>query len=211
MFVFAAVNSEGAWFETSRVAAMILPGFNLVMSPFFALLALLTADAKLSVRGGAGGSSIDAQLAFRAASVRLLAWVAITLCLLMALVSWHALRWHHAGGPSGPDALFIGLASGVLVIFWTGCLVRMIRKYGQGGALIEHGSAEAPLTNGLADNTHWFAGLFFVDRADPSMMVEKRFGLGYTFNYGNWKAVLLVLTVLAANLGLIATALSVLL
>ena len=68
---------------------------------------------------------------------------------------------------------------------------------------------EALETNGLADNTHWFGGLFFVDREDPSVMVEKRFGLGYTFNYGNWKAVLLVGTFCGLTIGLITYALFV--
>src|SRR5450759_5705179 len=32
----------------------------------------------------------------------------------------------------------------------------------------------------LADNTHWVLGAFYVNRHDPSVFVEKRFGLGYT-------------------------------
>ncbi len=205
IFIFAALYSEGAWLSDGFITTMILPSFNLLMSPFFALLALLTADAKLSVRGGSGGSSIEAQKAFRGAMVRIIAWLALALCGFMSLLSIQIIRWRLSGDPfSAGDALVSGILALGFVVFALVSLVRLVRRFGQGGALMESGTVEAPLTNGLADNTNWFGGLFFVDTTDPSMMVEKRFGLGYTFNYGNWKAVLLVSTVLLATAGLIA-------
>jgi uncharacterized membrane protein len=207
-FVFAFVTSEGHWLSDGFLTTMFLPSLNLLMSPFFALLALLTADAKISARGGSGGSSIEAQSAFRAEMVRILAWMSLALCGLMSVLSVHIILRRFSGGPfDAGDALLIGILAVAFVVFALVRLARLVRKIGQGGALMESGTLDAPLTNGLADNTHWVGGLFFVDRTDPSMMVEKRFGLGYTFNYGNWKAVLLVSTVLAATAGLIAVGL----
>jgi uncharacterized membrane protein len=81
-----------------------------------------------------------------------------------------------------------------------GNLIRIVKGYGQGGALIERGSVEAPLTNGLADDVHWVWVLFYVDRNDPSIMVEKRFGIGYAFNYGNRTAILFVVTFVVLSL-----------
>ncbi len=52
-----------------------------------------------------------------------------------------------------------------------------------------HPPAGAPLTDGLADNRRWLLGVFFVDRDDPSIMIEERFGLGYTVNLGNPAAI----------------------
>ncbi len=49
-------------------------------------------------------------------------------------------------------------------------------------------AATGALTNGLADNRLWKYGAFYVNRDDPSMFVEKRFGLGYTINFANPKA-----------------------
>jgi uncharacterized membrane protein len=31
----------------------------------------------------------------------------------------------------------------------------------------------------------WRWGLFYVNPADPSILIEKRFGIGYTLNFGN--------------------------
>ena len=50
------------------------------------------------------------------------------------------------------------------------------------------------MTNGLADNRRWILGTFYVNHEDPSIMVEHRFGLGYTLNLGNWKAVVWLVT-----------------
>jgi len=205
-FVFAIVNSEGSWLDTSFVTTMFLPSFNLVISPFLALLALLTADAKLSVRGGPGGRSIEAQLAFRTAMTKLISWTALLLAVSTTVLSVQIFRMRLSGVGAfrTGDFLIFGFVATAFLVFAVVSLIRFVKRFGQGGALMETDTAEAPLTNGLADNTHWFGGLFFIDKTDPSIMVEKRFGLGYTFNYGNWKAVLLVGIVLVAILGLIA-------
>ena len=99
---------------------------------------------------------------------------------------------------------FIGLAT---VLFFVGAQVRIFTKFGQGGALIEEGSPQAPLTDGLADNTHWVWGMFYVNRDDPSMMVEKRWGIGYTLNLGNPRAIALAAVSFVISLGLVALAL----
>lgn len=210
-FVYAIVNSEGSWSDTSFFLMVFVPGMNLVISPFFAIMALLTADAKLSVRGGPGGRSIEAQHAFRTAYARLMGWMALLLVVSMTVLSVQIIRMRlsGAGSFSTSDFLIMGFMGAVILVFSLVNLIRLVKRFGQGGALMETDTAEAPLTNGLADNTHWFGGLFFVDRMDPSIMVEKRFGLGYTFNYGNWKAVLLVGIFSGLTIGLIAYALFV--
>jgi len=53
--------------EKSIITFIIIPLFNLVLSPFLALIAVLAVEAKRSLRGGAGGHSKKAQDAFRVA------------------------------------------------------------------------------------------------------------------------------------------------
>ena len=60
----------------------------------------------------------------------------------------------------------------------------------------------------MADNSHWLMGLFYYNTDDPSMMIENRFGFGYSFNYGNRKAQLISATVLALLAGLSVPALA---
>jgi uncharacterized membrane protein len=84
-----------------------------------------------------------------------------------------------------------------MVIFAIGGSIYIAVRYGQGGARLERRTGTAALTNGLADNERWILGAFYVNRDDPSIFVEKRFGLGYTINLGNPKAIVFILLFVA--------------
>ncbi|MGK7376756.1 DUF1648 domain-containing protein [Planococcus sp. 1R117A] len=65
-------------------------------------------------------------------------------------------------------------------------------------------AAEQQPPSGIIDadrDEHWKAGIFYVNKEDPSVMVDKRFGVGWTVNFGNpksWLYVLLPFVVLLA-------------
>jgi uncharacterized membrane protein len=176
-----AIVSYPAVRGESFALIVLAPGVNLLLSPFLALLALLTVRAKRSV------------------------WTALLFCAFMALLSVEIVR---LGLSETRDIGFrIVWMAGIAVAFMLAALIWIMTRYGQGGALRETGTVEAPLTNGLADNARWVWGVFYVDRDDPSIMVEKRFGIGYTLNYGNRTAIRIVVTWLILALGLAALAL----
>lgn len=50
----------------------------------------------------------------------------------------------------------------------------------------------------------WRGGLFYVDREDPALFVPKRYGLGYTFNYGHPAALPLTVALVAVPLAVVA-------
>jgi uncharacterized membrane protein len=54
----------------------------------------------------------------------------------------------------------------------------------------------------------WHAGVFYVDRDDPALFVPKRIGVGYTFNFGNPRAVLLASVLVALSLSIAIVAIS---
>jgi uncharacterized membrane protein len=67
----------------------------------------------------------------------------------------------------------------------------------------------APARTDRDDDRFWKAGLFYVNRDDPSVMVGNRFGVGWTFNFGNRIACLIFAGIIAAPLGLAAIMLAV--
>ena len=201
------ISDSRVMHEKSIITFIITPLFNLVISPFFALIAVLTVGAKRSMRGGAGGHSKKAQDAFRIAWTRLVSVFALLLCALLTLLSVQVVRI----GLSEIDSIVAivsgGAGAGVFVVASAIGVIWLMKRYGQGGASRESGSAEERLTGSLADNSHWPMGLFYYNADDPSMMIEKRFGFGYSFNYGNRKAQLIVVTFLALLVGLSVLAL----
>jgi uncharacterized membrane protein len=152
------------------------------------------------VRRGDGGLSLVAQERFRAAMSGLLALVAFVTTGLMAVLSVGSVRVAIGEAerlPALVPVMMILLVGGVVAgVAFLGL------HFGQGGSRLEAAAGGAPLTDGLADNRRWVLGAFYVNRDDPSVFVEHRFGFGYTINFGNWKAVVMMIVFLGLILGL---------
>jgi len=191
---------RGELTEKSLVSVALIPSFNLVFAPFFAVMALLIAQSKRSVRGGSGGQSVQAQETFRVAVSHLFAGTGLALCVFTGVISLEMIRVWQGRADSLGGGIIGGVA--VAVILYMGVGFIRIMRLGQGGASLEAGSAEAPLTGGLADNARWILGIWYVDPTDPSIMVEARWGIGYTMNLGNRVAQVLLSVFLFAILGL---------
>jgi len=207
----SGIMGEAAGSSSKSLASVIfIPTANLLFSLIFGISGVVSSSAKLSVRGGSGGRSAEGQSTFRAAMARLSGIAALLFCALLTLLSIQLIRFQLSEIRSLGFAVV--WAAVLLILFMLGCQIWILRRYGQGGARIEDGSADSPLAGGIADNANWVWGLFYVDRDDPSIAIESRFGFGYTLNYGNRTALLItgvfvVLSVSVVTLGLIAFAL----
>jgi len=76
-------------------------------------------------------------------------------------------------------------------------------RTGQGGANLSKAGRDLELVpeGPIGDRTPdqcWRAGMFYVNRNDPAVLVEKRFGIGYTLNFGRPAAWLLLGLILAS-------------
>lgn len=167
----------------SFIGVVFVASFSLILTTMLALLALLTAGAKQSLRDDPTSESIAAQSSFKSIYVRALSATALLYCLVMSILSFEIIRVLQGEIESLGIGLLVLLVA--LILFMGGCVVWILSRYGQGGARVERTSTNAHLTGAMADNSRWVLGLFYVDRSDPSIMIEKRFGFGYTMNYGN--------------------------
>lgn len=133
----------------------------------------------------------------------LLAVLADAALLVTALQVWQV--WQ----PSGTGSLLVALlpVAGAL-----GLVVTAVRM-GQSGSRLP--AASAPGGSGAEvrsdggpqgvdnrdDDRFWKAGLFYVNRDDPALLVPKRFGVGWTINVGNPKSWVLVAVLVALLVG----------
>ena len=86
-----------------------------------------------------------------------------------------------------------GLLTAAVLIF----LVAIARS-GQGGSRTVAGTSGSPAGDGTPDAC-WKWGLVYINPADPAILVEKRFGIGYTLNLGNrWSWVILAALLMPA-------------
>ncbi|MFS0782606.1 DUF1648 domain-containing protein [Bacillus sp. 1P06AnD] len=71
-------------------------------------------------------------------------------------------------------------------------------KVGQGGSRIKTGKKAATSFSNRDEDEHWKLGLFYWNREDPSIFVEKRFGIGWTCNFAHpiaWISILAILLI----------------
>ena len=70
-----------------------------------------------------------------------------------------------------------------------------------------------PLSTGskhAVPESSWKAGIFYSNRDDPALFVPKRFGIGYTLNFGNswsWAVLALIVLLVAAPIFFAASSL----
>lgn len=70
-------------------------------------------------------------------------------------------------------------------------------RVGQGGHRAVAFAARREIHGDATPDHAWkVGGLYYVNPHDPAMWVENRFGLGYTLNFGNWRAWLLIIAMM---------------
>jgi len=187
---FGPSGKPDAWRPKSFATVMLLPLLTLVMGVGLSGMVFFIARAKRAVRFPQTQVSADAQRRFRQAVARFMGGIALLVTAMLTLMSISSIRvgLGLAAGLS-PFAMAFGFG---LVALGIGGTLYLAFHFGQGGARLEGAAGNAPLTDGLADNRHWVLGSFYINRDDPSIFVEHRFGFGYTINFGNWKAVALL-------------------
>ncbi|MES1169082.1 MAG: DUF5808 domain-containing protein, partial [Leifsonia sp.] len=63
----------------------------------------------------------------------------------------------------------------------------------------------SPRPDAVDDDEHWKAGLLYVNRDDPALIVPRRFGLGWTVNLGRPAGIALTILLFAAIAALVTT------
>lgn len=202
---FGPTGAPDHWRPKSFFSVMLPAMMTLIMGVGMGGVSILTARAKRAVRYPHTEISLLAQMRFRTAVTRLLSGVSVLVTLMLTLMTIGSIRVG-LGLQATLGWPMMALAI-VMVVLAAGGSLYIGLRYGQGGARWERQAAGAALTDGLADNRRWVLGIFYVNRDDPSILVEDRFGLGYTLNIGNRKAIAIFLAFFGSIFALIALAL----
>lgn len=174
--------------QVDRYAVKSIASFFLLVWIQLFMEALLLALALLAVRAKAIPGAADDR--FRRVWLRGLFGIR-TLALLMfgALAVWLTANIR-ATTVSHNGVLFVVVP--FLVIVLGGTLALSLRT-GQGGARL---GAPGETATDRSDDRYWKLGVIYVNPNDPSVMVERRFGVGWTINLGNPRAILVLMAIL---------------
>jgi uncharacterized membrane protein len=130
------------------------------------------------------------------------------LALLMGLFGLAALRPH----PEAPLPAMAPILLGQTLLI--GAIFFIAYRTGQGGwRLRAAGEGKAPDSAPVGDRTPdecWKLGVFYFNPDDPVLFVEKRFGIGWTLNFANPKAIfvfgaILLFMLASLTIGLLAS------
>jgi uncharacterized membrane protein len=76
---------------------------------------------------------------------------------------------------------FLIVTIGYIVVIFALIIVLTLRASTRSARLQPAGAS----TTDRMDDNHWFLGSIYVNRDDPSIFVERRFGIGWTINFGS--------------------------
>jgi uncharacterized membrane protein len=191
------VTGSGHRAPKSVVSVLLVAG-QLWVTALWSGLMLIVYHSRPDIEAADPAASALRYRRFLTAMTRtLLAMAALadTTLLLIALRDWQVYRFSGIGRalPALP------VVAGVLL------LAAVTLRAGQGGSRLNGNVRGLALATGTDrdDDRFWKAGLLYVNRDDPAVVVAARFGAGWTLNFGNRAAWLIIAGIAAALAGLV--------
>ena len=182
------IHGADRWVTTTRTSVF---GYLAVQAAVCLLpIGLAWGLLNWSRRISTTGACATAERRFRSRIVQLL----IVTAYLLTAPAWFAM---FNGASAAIDIWGLALAAVI------GAFVVAVMRSGQGGsrAVVNTGSV---LLGDRTPDACWKWGVLYINPADPSILIEKRFGVGYTLNFGNrWTWVVLALLLVPLAIGLI--------
>lgn len=161
------------------LSALTLPLVLLVMNAMFLGINELTRNSGIKLSAGNIKASRVRQLRLRKYTSWLLFFISILISMLFTFLQFTTL---YENSISDLMIITMPLAFSALVLIGT---VLMAIKVGKKDSdldveVIDEGTGEAINAD---DDQYWKGGLFYFNPEDPSIFVEKRFGVGWTLNF----------------------------
>ena len=162
-------------------SVIALPLMLLIMQAMMLGTNVFTKRSGIKLNPAKGRTSQIQQLSFR----KYTSWfLFMTTVLMTILLGYSHLTTIHTG--LGNAAIMFALPLGFLLIILLATGIYAF-KVGQSGSRIDVSFEDeaVPGVTAVDDDQHWKFRVFYVNRNDPSIFVEKRFGVGWTANFGH--------------------------
>lgn len=171
--------------EKSPLSVMMMPAMQLLMIPVLAFshYAFIKSKQKL-LANYPQITSYQSKKFRRAWSINFLV-TSIATQLLLTSTNFFSLFF-------AEDMAFgwMGLLIGLFILGIVGYSSFLTWKYGQGGEKLVFSEIDEPVeeVTEVDEEKYWKLGVFYYNPEDPSIFVEKRFGIGSTINLARWQS-----------------------
>ncbi|UOQ45161.1 DUF5808 domain-containing protein [Halobacillus salinarum] len=186
------------WAEKSYRTVLVMPVMQLYMAVLFLFINVMIAKAKQQVSAEDPENSRKQNVVFRR---RWSAFIILTSVALTLLFSFVQYTFIYTVSP-----VVINVVTLIFTLAVVAASIVLSITTGQGGSRVKTG--QGTTTAGRMDrddDRYWKLGQFYYNRNDPALFLEKRFGIGWTINFGRPTAwiILIVIVVLAAGIPLV--------
>ncbi len=189
-------GNVNGWMEKSLMGVLYLPGTQLFISLVYILIFIVIKKSKQLLDPSKAVISIEQSRIFRYRWSAFIVFSGLLLVILFGLVQWFILT-----SMNNLKLMTVVILIPVFVIIvWA--IVLSITT-GQGGSNVKIKDKKSPKEKTISRNEDqfWVLGQYYYNPKDPALFVEKRFGIGWTFNFGRpltWAIVIGFLVFIAA-------------
>lgn len=187
------------WTDKSYRSVLIMPIMQVYMTLLFLFINTMIAKAKQQVSAENPEKSMIQNITFRR---RWSLFIIITGTALVLMFSMIQLSFIYPINQTILLIIPLTISFGTLI----GAIALSITT-GQGGSRIGKSESKSGEFIDRDDDEHWKLGQFYFNKEDPSLFLEKRFGVGWTNNWArplSW-IILLAIILLAAGIPILLT------
>ncbi|WP_071392995.1 DUF1648 domain-containing protein [Bacillus tuaregi] len=166
-----------AFTEKTPVSAIQMPLILLVMQAMMMATVVSQKRSGIKVSATNTAGTRTRQLTLRKYTSWFMFLMTLLLTILFSFFQLSTIHTDLAG-----DAISFALPMIFMLLVLVGTLIFAL-KVGRSGKQITADSTES--MEDYDDDQYWKGGLFYFNKSDPSIFVEKRFGVGWTLNFAN--------------------------
>lgn len=165
-----------AWTEKSYITVIMLPVILLILQLVNLAIAYFVSKASVQLTAQSTDQSLEREVESRRQTqiFLIVTNISLTILLLFLHVSTTLVKITNV-------LYFIALFIGYLIVVTITMFVYAAKVYKKKEQFLTIESDESITT----DDEFWKWGLFYVNKNDPAILVEKRVGIGWTFNFAH--------------------------
>ncbi|WP_040206013.1 DUF1648 domain-containing protein [Neobacillus jeddahensis] len=181
------------WANKSYRSVLLMPIMEMYMTMLFLFINIVISKAKQQVSAENPEVSIQQNVTFRRR------WSLFTLIAGTGIVM--LLSLHQFSLIYSINHQFLMIAPLVYVIGVCGATILLSITTGQGGSRVTiKGSGPSSTVINRDDDQYWKLGMFYFNKNDPAIFLEKRFGIGWTNNWAHplsWIFIVVIILIVA--------------
>jgi uncharacterized membrane protein len=191
---YNALGQVDAYASKSMSNLLVIPFTQIVLGVLFFGLGFMILRAKNQTGLADPVEGLKKDLVFKTLSIKGVFLIGFIVMLILGLGEFSMLGLMSPWITAATPIVFLVIIISAVAYFTV--------RVGQGGSRMGVGKSN-PTRVTMDDDSQWILGFFYFNKNDPSVFVERRFGIGWTLNLANPKSITLLIVLIAVLVGML--------